>query len=106
MGSKIQIGTTARELRELLGITQRAAAIELGISVVHLCNVENNKSQPSPELLDRYCELWGVDLYVMAWCAEGRIDQLPVGLRQPALDLSQAWQARLRKSIANQRRKG
>jgi len=106
MSSKIQIGGIARKLRDTLGITQRTAAEALGISVVHLCNIENEKSQPSPELLDRYCDLWGVDLYVMAWCDEGRMDKLPVGLRQAASDLSKAWQAKMQKAILKQKRKG
>ena len=62
----IMLGNTARHLRKSLGIKQREAAEALGVSVVHLCNVENNKSAPSAALLARYRELWDVDLYVLA----------------------------------------
>jgi transcriptional regulator with XRE-family HTH domain len=87
----IFLGKTARDLRETIGLTQRAAAEKLGISYVHLCNIENNKSVPSSALLDRYRELWGVDLYVLAWCRYGDISRLPAPLRQAAADLADAW---------------
>ena len=44
----IYLGKTARHLRESLGLSQRAAAKQLNISCVHLCNIENNKAMPSP----------------------------------------------------------
>jgi len=71
------VGESARALREQLGLSQKEAAAELGISNVHLCNLEKNNSNPSPELLAKYRELWGVDLYVFAWCREGNLDRLP-----------------------------
>lgn len=92
----IYLGKTARQLRETLGMTQRAMAEALGITPVHLCNIENGKSQPSPELLNRYREKWEVDLYVLAWCLQGNTDKLPVGLRDAANVIAEGWQAGLR----------
>lgn len=96
----IHLGKTARYLRETLGLTQRAAAEQLGISCVHLCNIENNKAIPSPALLDRFRELWNVDLYVLAWCLYGDPKKLPKSLRKPMTELSKAWQEQIRSSVA------
>src|SRR5690606_15146719 len=91
----IKLGDTARELRESLGLTQRAAAMQLGISFVHLCNVEKNRAMPSPALMDRYRELWGVDLYVLAWCSRGDSARLPKPLQKAAAELAKTWQQHL-----------
>ena len=93
----INLGKTARHLRDSLGLTQRAAAKELGISVVHLCNIENDKAVPSPSLLDRYRELWAVDLYMLAWCLHGDVEKLPKAVRKPMAELAKAWQEQLRR---------
>jgi transcriptional regulator with XRE-family HTH domain len=100
----IHVGKTARHLRELLGLTQRAAAEELGISVVHLCNIENNKAAPSPALLERFRELWSVDLYILAWCLHGDVEKLPETVRKPMAELAKAWQGQLRSVIAHNRK--
>ena len=100
----IYLGKTARHLRETLGLTQRAAAKALGISYVHLCNVENNKSMPSPALLDRFRELWNVDLYVLAWCLHGDADKLPKPLRKPMAELARAWQEQIGAAAARARK--
>ena len=91
----IYLGETARYLRASLGMTQRAAAEQLGISYVHLCNIENNKAMPSPGLLERFRELWDVDLYVLAWCLHGDTNKLPKALRKPMAELAKAWQQQL-----------
>ena len=91
----IKLGNTARYLRESKGVSQRKAAELLEVSVVHLCNVENNKSVPSAALLDRYRNLWGVDLYVLAWCLNGDVEKLPPKVRKPAAELAKAWQRQL-----------
>lgn len=100
----IHVGKTARHLRETLGLTQRAAANTLGITCVHLCNIENNKSAPSPALLERYRELWNVDLYVLAWCLHGDADRLPKPLRKPMAELAKTWQEQIEKAAARNRK--
>jgi len=91
----IHLGQTARILRERKGLTQVAAAELLDITQVHLSNVETNKSLPSPKLLDKYHELWGVDLYILAWCLFGNPEELPRGVRKPMLELAKAWKREL-----------
>jgi transcriptional regulator with XRE-family HTH domain len=88
----LYLGQTARDLRDSLGLTQRAAAEALGISFVHLCNVEKNRAAPSQALVDKYRELWGVDLHVLAWCKKGNTAKLPKGLRKAAAELAEVWQ--------------
>jgi transcriptional regulator with XRE-family HTH domain len=100
----VRLGTTAKRLRESLGWTQRETADALGVSYVHLCNVENNKSQPSQNLLDRFGELWGVDLYVYAWCEQGDSKQLPATMRTAASTLARAWRKRI-ETMVDERRK-
>src|SRR5713226_5066698 len=91
----IHLGKTARYLRERKGMTQIAAAEALGISQVHLSNIENNKAIPSPKLMDRYTELWGIDLYVLAWSVFGDATKLPPAVRGPMVALSTAWRKEL-----------
>lgn len=88
----IHIGQIARELRESLGLTQRAAAEELGVSCVHLCNIEKSRAAPSQALVDKYRQLWGVDLHVLAWCKSGNTVRLPRGLRKAATELAKVWE--------------
>jgi transcriptional regulator with XRE-family HTH domain len=95
----LRIGTTAKRLRESLGWTQRATADALNVSYVHLCNVENNKSQPSQSLLDRYSELWGVDLYVYAWCEQGDLTRFPATMQSAASKLARAWRKRIEATV-------
>jgi transcriptional regulator with XRE-family HTH domain len=101
---KICLGTTARNLRESLGLTQRAAADVLGVSCVHLCNIENDKALPSPALLERYRELWGVDLYVLAWCLHGDASKLPTSMRKAAEKLADGWRRQVKAMVANRRK--
>ena len=99
----IYLGKTARHLRESLGMTQKAMADRLGITNVHLSNVENNKAFPSQGLIDRYRELFDVDLYVLAWCRHGDVEKLPDAVRGPAIRLASAWEEQFTE-IVNQKR--
>jgi transcriptional regulator with XRE-family HTH domain len=67
----------------------------LGITQVHLSNIENNKSLPSTQLLDRYRELWGVDLYILAWCLFGDASELPPSVQKSMVALTKAWRKEL-----------
>ena len=94
----IKLGKTARYVRESKGLTQRATAQKLGISPVHLSNIENGKANPSPGLLARYRELWNVDLYVLAWCLFGKVEDLPDSVKQPMRELAKAWEFELERT--------
>src|SRR5690348_15519996 len=87
----MNLGDTARSLREEFGLTQRAAADRLGVSFVHLCNIENDKSRPSPELMAKFRDVFGVDLYVYAWCKEGDVAKVPVGMRDITRRMTAEW---------------
>lgn len=89
------VGRAIRQIRESRGLTQRAAAEALGISSVHLCNVENEKSTPSDELVDRIRDIWRVDPYVLAWCLYGAVEKLPKRLQEPTRRLASAWREEL-----------
>ena len=98
----IYLGKTARYLRESLGLSQRAMARELGVTHVHLCNIENNKSVPSAQLLERYREKSGIDLYVLAWCVHGEVEKLPARLRNAASELAEAWRTEIKEKLEQQ----
>jgi transcriptional regulator with XRE-family HTH domain len=87
----LPLGKTARRVRESKRLTQKATAEALGITQVHLSNIENNRATPSPALLDRYQKLWGVDLYILAWCLFGNPDELPEPVRKPMQELAKVW---------------
>lgn len=97
----ILLGNTARELRESLGLTQRAAAQALGISFVHLCNIEKNRAVPSQTLIDRMRDLWGIDLYVFAWCKHGDASKLPSSVQKAAAELAEGWQQQIDATLSN-----
>lgn len=95
------LGTTARAIRDRLGLTQQAVADSLGVTVIHWCNIENDKSMPSAALLAKFRETWGIDLYVVAWCAEGETSQLPNSLREAAENLRDAWSSHVETALEN-----
>ncbi len=78
-------------MRHRLGLTQEAMALQLGVSVVHLSNIENDKAMPSASLLDRFREVSGVDIYVLDWCERPNLDELPKALRNAANKLRELW---------------
>lgn len=96
----VMVGSTAKQLRQRFGWTQRETADALDVSYVHLCNVENGKTQPSQALLDRYRQLWGIDLYVLAWCENGDEYDLPDNVRDAASQLAKSWRKRIEECIS------
>jgi len=91
----IKLGSTIKYVRETKGLTQRSAAAALGVSDVHLCNLEHDKARPSAELLGKIHQEWNVDLYVLAWCLHGDVKRLPKGIRAPMEKLAAAWRSDL-----------
>lgn len=91
----IYLGNTARYLRERKAMTQKVLADKLDITQVHLSNIENNKSLPSNDLLLRYRNVFGVDLYILAWCLHGDENDLPEKVREPMRRLAKAWRVEL-----------
>jgi transcriptional regulator with XRE-family HTH domain len=91
----LHLGKTAKYVRESKRLTLRAAAAQLGISHVHLYNIEINKTAPSMQLLDKFREVFGVDLAVLAWCLHGDASRLPPAVRAPMEALAAAWREEL-----------
>lgn len=89
------IGQTARYVRERLGMTQRAAADALGVSAVHLSNVERGRTVPSSSLLARFKDVYKIDVYVLAFCLDDEADDAPVGLRKARRTLADAMRQSL-----------
>ena len=88
------IGTTVRYVREKLGMTQKAAAVALGVSAVHLSNVERGVTPPSALLISRFAEVYGIDVYVLNYCT-GEGDDLPEGVKQARRKLAEALRRQL-----------
>jgi XRE family transcriptional regulator, fatty acid utilization regulator len=102
----LHVGNTARQLRESLGLTQVEIAEQLGISSIYVSKIENEHSFPTRQIIDRYRECFGIDLYVMAWCQHGDVDTLPAALREPAAALAKAWAKRLETLVRQKRKTG
>lgn len=90
----MKLGSSIKRIREGRGLTQRAAAEVLGISDVHLCNLEHGKLRPSSALLDKMFEAWGVDVYILACLHGGEpgLKRFPRALQKPVQELRRLWE--------------
>src|SRR4051794_1795818 len=91
----VKLGKTARHVREVHGLTQKAAAALLGVSEVYLSRIENNHAVPSADVIARYRELWDVDLYVLAWCPHGDVASPLRSVQAATKQLADVWQKEL-----------
>ena len=89
----IKLGSTIKYIREAKGLKQREAATVLGISDVHLCNLEHDKARPSTNLVIKIQQMWNVDLHILSWCLHGDLKRLPEAVRQPMEELARAWRS-------------
>lgn len=87
----INLGKAFKHLREKFELSQRAAAMELDISVVYVNRLENDKVAPTSTMIDRIFDQWGVDLYVLAACLFADESRFPGEARQPMRDLKAMW---------------
>jgi hypothetical protein len=69
-----------------------------------LCNIEKNRAAPSQDLIDKFRDLWGVDLYVLAWCRHGDTSKLPPTLRKAANELAAGWKEHIEKTVSKKRK--
>ncbi|MGL4420857.1 MAG: helix-turn-helix domain-containing protein [Gemmataceae bacterium] len=88
------IGTTVRYVREKRGMTQKAAAEALGVSSVHLSNVERGVTPPSALLISRFAETFGIDCYVLNYCT-AEDDDCPERVKQARRKLGEALRRQL-----------
>jgi transcriptional regulator with XRE-family HTH domain len=93
------IGSTVRYVREKLGMTQKAAAEALGVSSVHLSNVERGVTPPSAMLISRFAEVYGVDVYVLNYCTGEDEGDVPEGVRQARRKLAEALRRQLAETV-------
>ena len=56
------IGDVLKRTRIIYGYKAREMGAELGISASYLSEIENNKKQPSLELLQKYADIYGIRL--------------------------------------------
>ena len=89
----IKLGDAIKFVRNKFRLSQRDAANELGISFVHLNRVETGKASPSQEVLNKFREVWGVDVYLVAVCFFADPTKLPEKMRGPILKLKDAWKS-------------
>lgn len=102
----ISLGKAARELRQKLDLSLRAAAEELDISYVHLCNVENEKTSPSPETVEKFHVAWGIDLYMYAVAFHSDDRETPKSLRGPVKALAAGWKLHIESLIRKRAKEG
>lgn len=89
------IGRTVRYVREKLGMTQKAAAEALGVSSVHLSNVERGVTPPSALLISRFAEVYGIDVYVLNYCTDDDDADVPEAVKQARRKLAEALRRQL-----------
>ena len=89
------IGTTVRYVREKRGMTQKAAAEALGVSPVHLSNVERGVTPPSALLISRFAVIYGIDVYVLNYCTEHEDGDAPQAVNQARRKLAEALRRQL-----------
>jgi len=101
----INLGKAARDLRVKLNLSLREAEAELGISYVHLCNIENGKVSPSEGLVERFHEAWGIDLYMYALAFHSDGGAIPKVLQPPVKALKEGCRQHI-ESLLSQRAQG
>lgn len=98
----VDIGEAIKRLRTQLELSQRKAAEEVGISHVHLSNLESGKASPTTSLLDKFFDAWGIDLYMYAVVISGDKSRLPAALASSFDGLLAVWKKDI--DLAIQRR--
>ena len=87
----IKLGEAAKFLRNRLGLSQREAALQLGISHIHVNNIENGKASPTAMMLEKYYDAWGIDLYMLAVVKFSADERLPESVRSSVDEMLRAW---------------
>ena len=89
------LGSTVRYVREKLGMTQKAAAETLGVSSVHLSNVERGVTTPSALLISRFAAVYGIDVYVLNYCTDDEKGDAPEAVKLARRKLAEALRRQL-----------
>lgn len=102
----VALGGAARELRTKLGLSLREAASALGVSYVHLCNIENGKSSVSQELIEKFHDTWGIDLYMYALAFYPDDRKTPKAARAAIKSLAQVWKQHIESLLSERATEG
>lgn len=66
----MKIGTVLKKIRNIYSIAAKDLASELTISPSYLSEIENNKKDPSLELLEKYAEIFDIKVSSILLMAE------------------------------------
>lgn len=102
----ISLGKAAQDLRNRLKLSLRDAAAELEVSYGHLCNIENSKASPSPEMMEKFHDAWGIDLYMYALAFFPDDRETPKGLLPAVKVLEAGWKRHIEKILRERSREG
>src|SRR4051812_27864817 len=102
----VSLGKAAQDLRSKMRLSLRQAAQEIGVSHVHLCHIENGKASPSPEMLEKFHDAWGIDLYMYALAFFPEDRETPKGLRAPVKALVVGWKKYIEKRLRQRTTEG
>lgn len=53
-------GSVLRQLRHIFGYNTKTMSSKLNISQPYLSEIENNKKNPSPDVIDKYVKVFGI----------------------------------------------
>ncbi len=85
------MGPAIRKMRLAKGLSAAKAASELGCSQSTISNIENRVYAISPALIQRIEDAWGINVYILCWCAYGDLSRLPEGCRESMRELTEIW---------------
>ena len=71
------IGDVLKRMRIIYGYKASEMSSELGISASYLSEIENNKKQPSLDLLQKYADIYGIRLSSLILLSEN-MDEAPL----------------------------
>ena len=86
------IGDVLKRTRIIYGYKASEMSSELGISASYLSEIENNKKQPSLELLQKYADIYGIRLSSLILLSEN-MDEATVFVRNMMAHLIQSMSA-------------
>ncbi len=87
----IRLGETAKYVRQAKKLTQREAGARIGISHVHLSNIETGKAEPSCATLEAMNAVYSVDLAALSWCLHNDASLYSHTIAELMIALSAAW---------------
>lgn len=68
--AKLDLGKTIRSIRERIGFSLRDLGQELGVAYPQLSRLENGKASPSVATLNKFYDLWQIDIYAYSLCQQ------------------------------------